>query len=176
MRIAIAGGSTFGTTSRQIGGVDIIYRTPERKAPKSQQTNFERKCATKVNMIYALGIIIEGLAADVGNEELRSAAEKLRAKVHEANNQVSDSFGNWADHVEEHIIELGSKNDLLPILCAKVYILSRKMEDQARSIDPNFDFYQREEVQTLKIFSELTEIDKKLYTKVSEVIQVCMNA
>lgn len=176
MRIAIAGGSKIGSIASRIGGVDMQYRTPERKVPKTQQTKFEQKCASKVNMIYALGIIIEGLAADIGNEELRSAAEKLRAKVHEANNQVSDSFGNWADHVEEHIIELGSKNDLLPILCAKVYILSRKMEDQARSIDPNFDFYQREEVETLKSFSEITEIDKKLYTKVSEVIQVCMNA
>ena len=104
-------------------------------------------------MLYALGIIIEGISADLGIEELKNSAIKLRSSVDENSRKVSESFGDWSDIVEEKILSVDSKENLLPVLCVYILMLSRKIEFEFRKIEPTFNFYQKDAVNEIAQYS-----------------------
>lgn len=112
-----------------------------------------KKISPKVNMLYALGIIIEGISADLGIEELKNSAIKLRSSVDENSRKVSESFGDWSDIVEEKILSVDSKENLLPVLCVYILMLSRKIEFEFRKIEPTFNFYQKDAVNEIAQYS-----------------------
>ncbi|MBV5282194.1 MAG: hypothetical protein JZU53_07130 [Paludibacter sp.] len=170
---------TIGTRGMSQFFREIDRPQPKRiikpKLTKKQEKIINQKQAPKVNMIYALSMILEGLTLDLGGkEDIYNIAVKLREQVKGTSEQSAESFGDWSDHVAEHLLPLSSKDKLFPIICEKIYRLSRQMEEVFRSKDPHFDFYQKDLANALKSSADLYEIDKDLLIKFNEVIKILM--
>lgn len=148
---------------------------PKRRPLSEKETaEMNLTCAPVVNMIYALGIIIEGLSLDLKDDSLYNAACTLREQVHEVNNNVSESFGDWAEEVEDVLVSLAPKRELLSFLCAKIYGLSLEMERYYRRFDPKFDFYQMAEI--LEIYKHSKQFTKHTAKRVNASIAELMAA
>ena len=134
------------------------------------------KLAPKVNMIYALSIIGEGLCVDLGFEEsLKPTFEKFRKSVNETSGEeIAEAFGNWTDHVEEHLKFICGDMNLLGVIMETMYNMSKSMEQTFRMIDPRFDFYDMDSVKKLYKLSAYFPQKNGTYLKVNEKIKQLM--
>ena len=106
--------------------------------------------APKVNMFFALAITLEGLAIDIKDEDIATLASEIRAKVHELVPDTSEVFGDWTDHVSEHLMQLPNKRALLSWIIAKIYALSNDIVAFYRRFDIEFQLIGKDAANELK--------------------------
>ena len=141
-----------------------------------QVEKINKKLAPLVNITYALSIVVESFAVDNNNNYIANIASHLRSTINETNSKVSESFGDWADHVEEHIRNCFYDENELPYICFMCHKYAMKMESMYRQIDPKFDFYQRNDVILLKKYSDRFKLEKDTLKRINETILKLMKA
>lgn len=113
-----------------------------------------KKWAHLINKLYALSIIIDGLAKDLSRDDISESAKKLR-RAGVDGTAVEEAFGQFADDVEAELLKFQINNEILMYnLCYCSYTLASKIESTFRTIDPFFNFYQWAEIKELKAYSE----------------------
>lgn len=156
--------------------IQVIKLKKDRSVENEHKMN--SRLATLVNIVYALAMCIESIAIDRNEHPVLECAIKLRSKVHEANKSISQDFGDWAEYVESLIYEeLSEHIDIsLHVLCFLIHKYSKKMECCYQQYDPNFEFYQKEEIKVLKQYADNSQLPAFLIKRVDVVIKKCMVA
>jgi hypothetical protein len=106
--------------------------------------------APKVNMFFALAITLEGLSIDLEDYIISELAGEIRSKVHELVPDTSEVFGDWTDHVTEHLMQIPNKEYLQSWLIAKIYALSTDITKFYRQFDTQFQLVGKTTANELK--------------------------
>lgn len=107
-----------------------------------------KKESPRVNCIYSLAMIVEGLALDCNNTNAHEQAVAMRSKIVKG---AAESFGDWSDGMESDVLNLPFHKEIILHACIElIYQLSRKVEDGFRKVDASFDFYQRKEIAAMR--------------------------
>jgi len=112
------------------------------------QIKIIKKESPKVNTIYSLAMIVEGLALDCNNDIAYMNAVDMRTKIVKGS---AESFGDWSDGMESNVLNLPYHKETILDCCIElIYQLSKKVEAGFRVVDPKFDFYQRYEISAMR--------------------------
>jgi hypothetical protein len=112
------------------------------------QNKIIKKESPRVNCIYSLAMIVEGLALDCNDTNAHTQAVAMRSKIVKGS---SESFGDWSDGMEEDVLSLPFNKETILRACIElIYQLSRKVEAGFRKEDARFDFYQRAEIAAMR--------------------------
>ena len=107
-----------------------------------------KKESPRVNCIYSLAMIVEGLALDCNDTNAHKQAVAMRSKIVKG---AAESFGDWSDGMEEDVLNLPFHKETILHACIElIYQLSRKVEAGFRKVDASFDFYQRNEIAAMR--------------------------
>ena len=107
-----------------------------------------KKESPRVNCIYSLAMIVEGLALDCNDANAHEQAVAMRSKIVKG---AAESFGDWSDGMESDVLNLPFNKETILHACIElIYQLSRKVEAGFRKVDASFDFYQRNEIAAMR--------------------------
>ena len=107
-----------------------------------------KKESPRVNCIYSLAMIVEGLALDCNDTNAHEQAVAMRSKIVKGS---AESFGDWSDGMESYVLKLPFHKETILHACIElIYQLSRKVEAGFRKVDASFDFYQRNEIAAMR--------------------------
>lgn len=145
-----------------------MYNKLDKK--KAEEKKLNAKVSHLVNKVFALAIICEGLSLDCMVEEVTEPSARMRSYVNIRG--VAEQFGDWADTLEQKILQLSiEKFDILVCCCTLIHIYSKQMEQVYRSYDPLFDFYERESVKELYQWASRQRLNKDLFDKINSLLK-----
>jgi len=116
----------------------LRYKLAQIKEPTPEQLH---ELAPKVNMFFALSMLLESIAVDLQHEVMIEHSIAIREKIDKFIPDQSDSFGNWADYVETVLSENTNKRELAWWTIAKIYALSVEITKFYRKFDSQFTFF-----------------------------------
>ena len=114
-----------------------------------------------INMIVALGMYGESIAVDLGIEIEEFKIIRSFANI---KNGVAEEFGIWAERVESELKLIAPPHKMLPAISERMFNLAIKMQDVYRQYEPNFDFYNMNDIKQLRTYA--FNIDSEVYLKV----------
>ena len=123
-----------------------------------------------VNITYALAMAVESEAVDTGESDIREISGRLRAKINESCTGIAEDFGDWAEKVEAVLFPIISTHRLAT-LCFLTYSSAVRMQQSYRCYDPHFDFYQMEEIISLRKYASSFYLNTNEVTKANEMIK-----
>lgn len=119
------------------------------------------KVSHLINMVVALAMYGESIAVDLGIEVEEFNIIRAFANIGEG---VAEEFGVWAEHVENELKQIAPPHKMLPAISERMFNLAIKMQDVYRQYEPNFDFYNMNDIKELRKYA--FRIDKDVYLKV----------
>lgn len=119
------------------------------------------KASHLINMIVALAMYGESIAVDLGIEIEEFKIFRSFANIEGG---VAEEFGTWAERVEENLKAIAPPHKMLPAICERMFNLAIKMQDVYRQYEPKFDFYNMNDIKSLRTYA--FAIDKNIYLKV----------